>query len=203
MMNFNIDRFFVPSSIVLSGLTGLLGFSVPAGAATNSLTNPCPQIYYEEPYNSSKVLPAACPPNAATRSRNGQSELSVVVPTSVPVSTLQPLLPPVEPAPIGTVQLQAGRVNVQLKNMTNTPVTYQAIGHMPQRTLQGKTDLVLQDLPVPVTITFLRPDAGFVRVTMAATSSSGTLVLTLDEATGLSNSQTSVRVQSNGNVLAY
>jgi hypothetical protein len=38
---------------------------------------------------------------------------------------------------------------------------------------------------------------------MAATSSSGTLVLTLDEATGLSNSQTSVRVQSNGNVLAY
>lgn len=202
-MNFNIDRFFAPSSIFLGGLTGLVGLAAPALAATTSLTNPCPQIYYEEPYNSSKVLPAACPPNAATRSLSGQNELSVVVPTSVPVSTLQPLLPPVEPAPIGTVKLQAGRVNVQLKNMTNTQITYQAIGHTPQRTLLGKTDLVLQDLPAPVTITFLRPDAGFVRVTMAATSSSGTLVLTLDEATGLSNSQTSVRVQSNGNVLAY
>jgi hypothetical protein len=105
-MNFNIDRFFVPSSIVLSGLAG---FAAPALAATTSLTNPCPLIYYEEPYNSTHVLPADCPPNAATRSLNGQNELSVVVPTtSVPVSTSQPLLPTVEPAPIGTVQLQAG-----------------------------------------------------------------------------------------------
>jgi hypothetical protein len=40
-MKFNIERFFVPSSIVLSGLTGLVGFAVPARAATNSLTNPC------------------------------------------------------------------------------------------------------------------------------------------------------------------
>jgi hypothetical protein len=199
-MNFNIDRFFVPSSIVLSGLAG---FAAPALAATTSLTNPCPLIYYEEPYNSTHVLPADCPPNAATRSLNGQNELSVVVPTSVPVSTSQPLLPTVEPAPIGTVQLQAGKVNVQLKNMTNTQVTYQAIGHTSQRTLVAKTDLVLQDLPAPVTITFLRPDAGFVRVTMATIAESGVLVLMLDEATSLSDSQTSVRIQSNGNVLAY
>jgi hypothetical protein len=94
-------------------------------------------------------------------------------------------------------------VNVQLKNMTNTQITYQAVGHTPQRSLLGKTDLVLQDLPTPVTITFLRPDAGFVRVTMATVAESGVLVLTLDEATSLSDSQTSVRVQSNGNVLAY
>jgi hypothetical protein len=38
---------------------------------------------------------------------------------------------------------------------------------------------------------------------MATINDSGALVLTLDEATGLSDSQTSVRVQSNGNVLAY
>jgi hypothetical protein len=202
-MNFNIDRFFVPSSIVLSGLTGLVGFAASALAATTALPNPCPLIYYEEPYNSKHVLPADCPPNAATRSVNGQNQLSVVVPTSAPVSTLQPLLPPVEPAPIGTVKLQAGRVNVQLKNMTNTQITYQAIGHTSQRTLVAKTDLVLQDLPAPVTITFLRPDAGFIRVTVAANSGSGALVLMLDEATSLSDSQTSVRIQSNGNVLAY
>jgi hypothetical protein len=202
-MNFRINGAFALSSITLSSLTGLAGITVPAGAATNSLTNPCPQIYYEEPYNSSKVLPAACPANAATRSRNGQSELSVVVPTSAPVSIAQPLLSPVEPAPIGTVKLQAGRVNVQLKNMTNTQITYQVIGDTPQRALVAKTDLVLQDLPTPVTITFLRPDAGFVRVTVAKNSGSEALVLMLDEAVSLSDSQTSVRIQSNGNVLAY
>jgi hypothetical protein len=203
-MNFNISRFLARFSIVLGGLTGM---ALPALAATTSLTNPCPLIYYEEPYNSSIILPATCAPNAATRSVNGPSErstqLPVLVPGSTTVSTAQPLLPPVEPAPIGTVQLQAGKVNVQLKNMTNTAITYQAIGHTQQRTLVAKTDLVLQDLPAPVTITFLRPDAGFVRVTVAANAGSGVLVLMLDEATGLNNSQTSVRVQSNGNVLAY
>jgi hypothetical protein len=204
MMNFNKTvRFFIPSSILLSGITGLLGFALPALAATTSLTNPCPLIYYEEPYNSSHVLPADCPPNAATRSLNGQNQLPVLTPGSTTVSTLQPLLPTVEPPPIGTVKLQAGRVNIKLKNMTNTQITYQAIGHTSQRTLVAKTDLVLQDLFAPATITFWRPDAGFVRVTMATIAESGVLVLMLDEATGLSDSQTSVRVQSNGNVLAY
>jgi hypothetical protein len=203
-MNFNISRFLAQFSIGLAGLTGLAS---PALAATTSLTNPCPRIYYEEPYNSSLILPAACPPNAATRSVNGPSELSVQLPTLIPgsatVSTSQPLLPPVEPAPIGTVQLQAGKVNVQLKNMTNTQITYQVIGDTPQRALAGKTDLVLQNLSTPITITFLRPDAGFVRVTIPASGESGVLVLVLDEAVSLSDSQTSVRIQSNGNVLAY
>jgi hypothetical protein len=203
MMNFKPDRAFTLSSIILSGFTGLAGFVAPALAATTSLTNPCPQIYYEEPYNSLKVLPADCPPNAATRSVNGESQESVVVPTSVPVGMSQPLLPPAEPAPIGTVSIQAGRVNVQLKNTTNTQITYQVVGDTSQRALVAKTDVVLQDLPTPVTITLLRPDAGFVRVTMMENSESGVLILMLDEATGLSNSQTSVRIQNNGNVLAY
>jgi hypothetical protein len=176
---------------------------VPALAAPISLTNPCPLIYYEEPYNSTHVLSTTCPPNAATRSVSSQSQFPILTPGLTPISTLQTILPQADPAPIGTVQLQAGKVNVQLKNMTNTDITYQAIGHTQQRTLVGKTDVVLQDLPAPVTITFLRPDAGFVRVTMAADPGSGVLVLMLDEATGLNNSQTSARVQSNGNVLAY
>lgn len=206
-MNFNISHFFAPCSIVVTSITGLVGFSVPTLATTTSMTNPCPGIYYEEPHNSSRISPAACPPNAATRLRNEQSQppnqLPIVVPRTTTVSPSQQVLSPVEKAPIGTVQLQSGRVNVQLKNMTNTPITYQAIGHTSERALVAKTDLVLQDLPTPVTITFLRPDSGLIRVTMVANSESGMLVLMLDEATGLSNSQTSVRIQTNGNVLAY
>jgi hypothetical protein len=210
MMNFNIDRFFVPPSIVLTALTGLTGFSVPVLATTTSMTNPCPRIYYEEPYNSSRISPVACPPNAATRLRNEQSQPVNKLPSQLPIlvpgttaSPSQQPLSPVEPAPIGMVQLQSGRVNVTLKNMTNTQITYQAIGHTPPRNLVSKTDIVLQDISSPMTITFLRPDAGLIRVTMVANSGSGELVLMLDEATGLSDSQTSVRIQSNGNVLAY
>jgi hypothetical protein len=203
-MSFNI---LTPASILLSGVTGLLGLVAPTLAATPSLTNPCPKIYYEEPYNSSRISPASCPPNAATQALNGQSQLPnqlpVLVPNSTPSNPPQPLLPLVEPPPIGTVKLQAGRVNVQLKNMTNTQITYQAIGHTTQRTLVGKTEFMLRDLPTPVTITFLRPDAGFVKVILAASAESDVSVLMLEEATGLNNSQTSVRIQSNGNVLAY
>jgi hypothetical protein len=171
----NIGDFFAPSSIILMGLAG---FAAPTLAATTSLTNPC------QPSQRSSKLP-------------------VLVSETTTVDTLQPLTSPVEPTPIGTVQLQAGKVNVQLKNMTDTDITYQAIGHTQQRTLVGQTDLVLRDLPAPVTITFLRPDAGFVRVTMVANPGSDILVLVLDEATGLNDSQISVRVQSNGNVLSY
>lgn len=204
-MNFNnIGDFFAPSSIILMGLAG---FVAPTLAATTSLTNPCPQVYYEEPYNSLHILPTACPPGAVTQPVNEPSQrsskLPVLVSETTTVDTLQPLTSPVEPTPIGTVQLQAGKVNVQLKNMTDTDITYQVIEHTQQRTLVGKTDLVLQDLPAPVTITFLRPDAGFVRVTMVANPGSDVLVLVLDEATGLNDSQISVRVQSNGNVLSY
>lgn len=202
-MNFNIARFLTAYSIVLGGLTGLAGVSVPVLAATTSLTNPCPLIYYEEPYNSTLILPAACLLNSTTRSLDGQNQLSVLVSGSTPVITLQSLLPPVEPAPIGMVQLQAGEVHVKLKNMTNTLIIYQAIGQMLQRVLAAQTELVLQDLPTPVTITFWRPDAGFIRVTPTTSAESGVLVLMLDEATSLSDSQTSVSIQISGKVIAY
>jgi hypothetical protein len=206
-MNFTIDRIFAQSGIILTGLTGLFGIATPTLATTISMTNPCPGIYYEEPHNSLHIVPSTCPPNAATRFLNRQNQRlnqqPPLPPGSAPATMLQPPLSPPELAPIGTVQLQTGQVNVQLKNMTNTPITYAAVGHMPQRTLGAKADLLLQDLPTPVTLTFLRPDTGFVRVTMAANAESGALVLLLDEAMDLSNSQTSVRIQSDGDVLAY
>lgn len=58
--------------------TGLLGaifggllISVPAtpiaASAQNAVLNPCPRIYYEEPFNSRNLVPEGCPPNAITQ----------------------------------------------------------------------------------------------------------------------------------------
>ncbi len=34
--------------------------------------NPCPGIYYEEPFNSTRIVPPGCPANAATLNQQGQ-----------------------------------------------------------------------------------------------------------------------------------
>jgi hypothetical protein len=197
MMNFPISCLLAPISIAISTIT------LPAMAQTTTLTNPCPKIYYEEPYNQLLVVPASCPPNAATISQNQQSQLPLN-PSGMPVNTTPQLLPGIEPAPIATVSLRSGRVTVQLKNAVNTPITYQAIGHTEERILAPKSEVTLQDLPAPVTITFLRSDSGLLRVApMMMNSEPGNLMLMLNEAAGLSDSQGSVRIQTTGKVLAY
>jgi hypothetical protein len=196
-MNFPITHLLAPISIVIGSL------SLPAMAQTTSLTNPCPKIYYEEPYNQRLVVPASCPPNAATISQNQQSQLPTLNPSAMPINTSPQLLPGTEPAPIATVSLKSGRVNVQLKNTVNTPVTYQAIGHTEERILAPLSEVTLRDLPAPVTITFLRSDSGLLKVAPMANAEAGELMLMLNEATGLNDSQASVRVQTTGNVLAY
>jgi hypothetical protein len=196
-MNFPINHLLAPLGIVIGSL------SLPAMAQTTSLTNPCPKIYYEEPYNQLLVVPASCPPNAAATSQNQQSQLPTLNPSAMPVNPTPQLLPGTEPAPIATVALQSGRVTVQLKNTVNTPVTYQAIGHTEQRILAPRSEVTLRDLPAPVTITFLRSDSGLLRVAPTMNAEPGNLMLMLNEATGLSNSQGSVRIQRTGSVLAY
>jgi hypothetical protein len=196
-MNFPISRLLAPFSIAIASIT------LPAMAQTTSLTNPCPKIYYEEPYNQLLVLPASCPPNAATASQNQQSRLPAPNSSTMPVDMMPQLLPGTEPAPIATVSLQSGRVTVQLKNTVNTPITYQAIGHTEERTLGPRSEVTLQDLPTPVTITFLRSDSGLLQVAPMANTEPGNLMLMLNEATGLNDSQASIRIQTTGSVLAY
>lgn len=51
-------------------LAGLSSVASQAVAQTNSV-NPCPSIYYEEPYNSNVMTPEGCPPNALTQLLQG------------------------------------------------------------------------------------------------------------------------------------
>jgi hypothetical protein len=202
-MNFNSNYFRKSFSIALGSVASVATLAGTSLAAPTSAVNPCPGIYYEEPHNSVRVVPPGCAPNAVTRLRNEQSQLpGMMMPAPTEGSLPQPLSSGEQPA-IATVIPQAGKVNVRLKNTTNTSITYQAIGDTEQRTLTGGAEVMLQDLPAPTTLTFMRPDGGFVGVMPEISSEPGVLGLMLHEATGLSDSQTTVRIQSSGKVLAY
>lgn len=54
---------------VVSGslLMGLPLMAQPASAQVEEGVNPCPRIYYEEPFDSSTLVPEGCPPNAISQ----------------------------------------------------------------------------------------------------------------------------------------
>ncbi len=199
-MKFNSSLFLKSFSIVSGSLISFAAWPSFAQTTSTSAVNPCPKIYYEEPHNSQRPAPQGCPPNAANQLQNAQVPVAPLMTQSPPTQ-----VPPAEQQqiPITTIVLQSGNVTVQMKNTTNTQMTYQAIGHTQQRTLAANETVSLQSLPAPVTITFLRPDGGLVKVTPVETSEQGVLSLTLSESMGLNDSQTTVRVQSNGSVVAY
>ena len=192
--------FLTSFSIVSGSLVSFAAWPSFAQTVSTSAVNPCPKIYYEEPHNSQRPAPQGCPPNAANQLQNAQVP---VAPLTTQAPPTQAPLPEQQQTPIITIVLQSGNVTVQMKNTTNTPMTYQAIGHTQQRSLAASETVRLQSLPAPVTITLLRPDGGLVNVTPVETPESGVLSLTLSESMGLTDSQTTVRVQSNGSVVAY
>jgi hypothetical protein len=179
---------------LLGTIFGGLLLSIPAisqaviAQQPTSKVNPCPSIFYEEPYNSRVLVPQGCPPNTATFRLSGQGGVVVqprilVQPQGLPVSRQPIPYPESRQDPIATVMPTAGTVDVRLKNNTNARITYQAIAHTQPRILPGREEIVLQDLPTPVTITMVREDGGLVKVMPLSKSDSGVLAVSLDEKT--------------------
>lgn len=204
------------SSLKEVGLVGtifgslLVGFSAITQSAVAqpriSQINPCPRIFYEEPHRNRVMVPAGCPPNAATLRFGGQQETSGSQSIMVPVypmngrrSVIQPPFPESRQSPIATITPTAGTVDVKLKNNTNAGISYQAIGHTQPRYLAGGQEFVLRDLPTPISITLVRQDGGLLKV-MPMSTSEGTLAVSLDETTNFDNNQGVLRIQKDGQV---
>jgi len=116
-----------------------------------------------------------------------------------PGSTIQPPLPEQQQAPSMMVTPVDGKINIKLINATNAVVTYQVVGDTNQRTLTGDSDVTLQNLETPVTVTFVRQDRGLLKVSPQA-SSSGLLEVTLDETTNLDEGKSTMRIEKGGAV---
>lgn len=102
-------------------------------------------------------------------------------------------------SPIAYVSPANGLVSVKLRNDTQAPITYEAIGYTGQRVLQGGQEVVLQNLSVPVTITTIRQDNGFLKV-MPMSTQSGMIEFSLDEQQNVDNNQGAIRIQQDGQV---
>ncbi|MBW4489819.1 MAG: hypothetical protein KME12_18710 [Trichocoleus desertorum ATA4-8-CV12] len=94
-----------------------------------------------------------------------------------------------------------GKVDVMLRNNTDTTITYEVVGHTQPRSLAGGAEVMLQGLPVLVTITTLRPDRGLVQIAPISGAQAGAIGFALDETTRLDSDQEVIRIQNNGQVL--
>ena len=193
---------------LLSGFAVLIPFLPLAAFAIpkrpNPKRNPCPKIYYEEPYNNKILVAAGCPPNAATErwKKTGQAvdqSINIVTPDTS-VNVVQPPIPENRANAIATIKPMMGKVSVMLKNDTNARISYQAVTHTQVRYLEGGEEVTLQDIPIPVTITMVREDKGLLRVMPMSTEEDGMLTVTLDEETKFDNNQGVLRIQEDGQV---
>jgi hypothetical protein len=87
-----------------------------------------------------------------------------------------------------------------LVNDTAANITYQVIGDTAPRSLQGKSDVTLQGLSAPVTVTFEREDGGQLTVTPQPSSEPGSLEVTFNEATDAAQGRSAMRIEPSGSV---
>ena len=84
--------------------------------------------------------------------------------------------------PVTNVVPSRGTVNVRLKNETNVPINYQAIGYTENQTLEGGEKHTMINLPVPVVIRSARQDDGFIKIMpLADREQDGVLEVGLEE----------------------
>ncbi|MHC5832853.1 MAG: hypothetical protein ACYT04_96935, partial [Nostoc sp.] len=74
-------------------------------------------------------------------------------------------------------------VTIRFANDTAANIIYQVIGATAPRSLQGKSDVILQSLNAPITVTFQREDGGQLLVTPQPSSEPGSLEVKFNEAT--------------------
>ncbi|MBE9178184.1 hypothetical protein IQ268_06245 [Oculatella sp. LEGE 06141] len=207
------------SSLVL----GLPAVIQPAAAQTETpqaeaFRNPCPQIYYEEPFNTNTLVPAGCAPNSIS-SQLGFDQTTVPTgvilgnPDGTPNTAIggitpaesysplqaQPPLPSVQGASIATVSPIAGAVNVRLVNTTNAAITYEVIGDTQPRMLMGGEETMLTNLSLPTTITAVRQDGGLLDLSPSSFEQ-GMLEISLGENTSFDETQGVLQIQGDGQV---
>ncbi len=162
-----------------------IGGEMPDGTSTSQNYN----------YNSQSSM---------MRSRQGMNNSSgVVVNTTTQQSqnsVIQTPLPQLQQPAVAMVMPMSGKVGVRLVNQTAAPISYQVIGDTGMRTLQGKSEVMLQGLNTPVTVTFYRQDKGLLMVTPQGSSQQGMLQLSFKETTDVNMDKSAMIIDKNGAV---
>ncbi len=167
--------------IISSGIFPGMAIAQPA----QSQVNPCPQIFYESPLNTTIPAPAGCPPNQ-----------------SFP-SLMRPPLPG-EQQPVATVQMVNQTVEVQMINLTAGDVAYEVISGPEQGMMRGDvrtpTTINLHALSTPFTINLFGEDGSMLNGLPQPTETPGELVIWL---VNLETNKNTVTMQESGEVFVY
>lgn len=204
------------SSLTATGLALGLAFSPAAIAQANSVLNPCPSIYYEEPFNRRFLSPQGCPPNMARQLEIGSMEAGITparrraIPLLNDASGIgtagisatrpaQPPLPEERSEPIAQVAMTSSQVDVRLTNGISSPISYQVLGGTEPRMLLGGDSVMLTGILLPTTITAVREDGGLLDIA-ASSDEANMLDITLNAEPTLDETQGVLRIQQDGQV---
>lgn len=148
-------------------------------------------------FSGSLVLPfaqsaEAMPRNNSERMDSSITNFSTTTPPAVEQEFKEGQMNPVN-----------GEVTIKLVNEMNTPVTYQLIGDTSDRQLSSDSMITLQSVEAPTTLTFYRPDGGFINAIPQPTEETGVLQITLEEAYDVDNDAQALRINEQGEVYIY
>ncbi|MFB2839806.1 hypothetical protein [Floridanema evergladense] len=107
--------------------------------------------------------------------------------------------PEQQQAAITSVRPVNGVVNLRLVNNSGADITYQVIGETQPRYLTGNNNITLRSIDTPTTLTFYRPDGGFLFVNPRPVSP-GVLEVRFDRTSSFSLDKSALTIQPTGAV---
>lgn len=189
----------------------------PAVAQTSG--DNCPDIFYREPFTSRVSAPDGCPPTEYQQLLRGtergdlgvgdsdqadtleelQTTSPAVVTPGSAVTSASPPLPEDRSDAIAIVSPVDSQLAISLMNDTGATITYEVVGDTQRRTLMMGESAMLQGIPLPATITVVRPDNGLLDIS-ASSSEVGMLEISLMPEASLDNTQGVIRIREDGQV---
>ncbi len=167
-------------------LLAAASIALPLGIATISLAGGPPPQRQGKPVSQPATMPEM--PDAEKPTPAGKPTVSEGTP------------PARFPMPGARVTPTAGMVTIKLVNTTNAIINYQVVGVTPPRTLGEQSEILLQNLTTPLTLTYQRPDGGLLLVRPQATAMPGMLQVSFGATTDLGADTKSLEVQEDGRV---
>ncbi|MEC4893919.1 MAG: hypothetical protein SAL07_10785 [Oscillatoria sp. PMC 1051.18] len=116
--------------------------------------------------------------------------------------SVMPPLPESRQAPDALISPRGGKVNVTLRNPSNAPMLYQAVGDTDARVLPPYSEVTLLDLGAPQTITVTRPEGKLI-MARAEEDAEGMLSVTLEPTNNFDLDSNTVRISREGAVYLY
>ncbi|MGF1514040.1 MAG: hypothetical protein ACFB5Z_10150 [Elainellaceae cyanobacterium] len=126
---------------------------------------------------------------------------SATLPSQTQLQTTPPSVQPfyyLPAPPVAQVTPADGTFSIRLINTIGAPITYEVVTDTEQRSLPANSDVVLQNLSLPVSIFIYRPDTGLIQPTAATRP--GQLELTLEATTDFADNVRSIELDSSGYV---